>query len=257
MSLDRVGMPSRQSAGCRPSPFQEPVRDEPDGYAARHICPAPAPASPGSTTCSAAAWPATGCTCSRAARAPARPRSRCSSCWPAPQAGEAGIYVSLAETEQELRDGARSHGWTIDDKIEIFELVPPESVLDPDQHQSLLYSSDLELGETIKRIFEAIERVKPQARRDRQPVGDPPAGAELAALPPPDPGAEALFRAAQLDRDAARRPHHRNDRPRGAQHRAQRDPSRPAGADLWRRAAPAARRQVPRPERSAAAITTS
>ena len=77
-------------------------------------------------------------------------------------AGEAGIYVSLAETEHELREGAASHGWTIGEKVEIFELVPPESVLDPDQHQSLLYSSDLELGETIKRIFEAIDRLKPQ-----------------------------------------------------------------------------------------------
>jgi circadian clock protein KaiC len=76
--------------------------------------------------------------------------------------GEAGIYVSLAETEQELRDGARSHGWDIAKNIEIFELVPPESVLDPAQHQSLLYSSDLELGETTKRIFEAIERIKPK-----------------------------------------------------------------------------------------------
>lgn len=76
--------------------------------------------------------------------------------------GENGIYVSLAETEHELREGARSHGWTIPEEIEIFELVPPESVLDPEQHQSLLYSSDLELGETMQRIFEAIERLKPK-----------------------------------------------------------------------------------------------
>jgi circadian clock protein KaiC len=76
--------------------------------------------------------------------------------------GEAGIYVSLAETEQELRDGAKSYGWSISPLIEIFELVPPESVLDPDQQQSLLYSSDLELGETIKRILESIERVRPK-----------------------------------------------------------------------------------------------
>ncbi len=76
--------------------------------------------------------------------------------------GETGIYVSLAETEHELRAGARSHGWEIGENIEIFELVPPESVLDPNQHQSLLYSSDLELGEAITRVFEAIERVKPQ-----------------------------------------------------------------------------------------------
>jgi circadian clock protein KaiC len=78
------------------------------------------------------------------------------------EAREAGIYISLAETEHELREGARSHGWTIGPMIEIFELVPPESVLDPDQHQSLLYSSDLELGETIKRILAAIARLKPK-----------------------------------------------------------------------------------------------
>jgi len=78
------------------------------------------------------------------------------------RAGETGIYISLAETEHELRDGARSHGWIVDPSIEIFELVPPDSVLDPEQHQSLLYSSDLELGEAITRVFEAIERVRPQ-----------------------------------------------------------------------------------------------
>jgi circadian clock protein KaiC len=77
------------------------------------------------------------------------------------QAGEVGIYVSLAETENELRDGAKSHGWAIGDNLVICELVPPESVLDPDHHQSLLYSSDLELGETVQRIFDAIERLKP------------------------------------------------------------------------------------------------
>ena len=46
------------------------------------------------------------------------------------------------------------------DGIEVFELVPPESLLDDEQQQSLLYSSDLELGETTKRIFEAFERVQ-------------------------------------------------------------------------------------------------
>jgi circadian clock protein KaiC len=76
--------------------------------------------------------------------------------------GEVGLYVTLAETEQELRDGARSHGWEIDPLVEIVELISPDSALDPEQHQSLLYSSDLELGETIQRIFEAIERLKPK-----------------------------------------------------------------------------------------------
>lgn len=76
-------------------------------------------------------------------------------------AGERSLYITLSETEDELRVGAASHGWTLDG-IEVFELVPPESLLDDDQQQSLLYSSDLELGETTKRIFEAFEKVEPQ-----------------------------------------------------------------------------------------------
>jgi circadian clock protein KaiC len=76
------------------------------------------------------------------------------------RAGERGLYITLSETADELRTSARSHGWSLDD-IEIFELLPPESLLDEDQQQSLLYSSDLELGETTKRIFEAFETAKP------------------------------------------------------------------------------------------------
>ena len=75
-------------------------------------------------------------------------------------AKERSLYITLSETEDELRSGATSHGWSLAG-IDIFELVPPESLLDDEQQQSLLYSSDLELGETTKRIFEAFEKVKP------------------------------------------------------------------------------------------------
>jgi circadian clock protein KaiC len=77
------------------------------------------------------------------------------------RAGEKGLYITLSETDEELRDGAASHGWTLGEGIEVFELLPPESLLDSDQQQSLLYSSDLELGETTKQIFEAVERTQP------------------------------------------------------------------------------------------------
>jgi circadian clock protein KaiC len=76
-------------------------------------------------------------------------------------AGERTLYITLSETREELLDGADSHGWSIPDSVEIFELQPPESLLNPDQQQSLLYSSDLELGETTKLIFDAVERTKP------------------------------------------------------------------------------------------------
>ncbi len=77
------------------------------------------------------------------------------------QAGERTLYITLSETEEELRGTAQSHGWNLDG-IEIFALVPPESLLDEQQQQSLLYSSDLELGETTRMIFDAVERVSPQ-----------------------------------------------------------------------------------------------
>jgi circadian clock protein KaiC len=76
--------------------------------------------------------------------------------------GEKCLYITLSETERELRDSAASHGWALGQSIEIFELLPPESLLDSEQQQSLLYSSDLELGETTKQIFEVVERTKPQ-----------------------------------------------------------------------------------------------
>lgn len=75
--------------------------------------------------------------------------------------GERCLYITLSETEEELRETAASHQMQLSDNIEIFELVPPESLLDADQQQSLLYSSDLELGETTKMIFDAFERLQP------------------------------------------------------------------------------------------------
>jgi circadian clock protein KaiC len=77
-------------------------------------------------------------------------------------AGEKGLYITLSETEQELREGAASHGWELTGDVEIFELISAESLLDEKQQQSLLYSSDLELGETTKLIFEAMDRNHPK-----------------------------------------------------------------------------------------------
>ena len=75
--------------------------------------------------------------------------------------GETGLYVTLSETKEEINAVAVSHGWSLDSGIEVFELLPPESLLDSEQQQSLLYSSDLELGETTKQIFEAVDRIRP------------------------------------------------------------------------------------------------
>jgi len=77
------------------------------------------------------------------------------------EAGETGLYITLSETREELIAGAASHGWSFGENFHLFELAPPESFLDDQQQQSLLYSSDLELGETTRRIFDAFEQIRP------------------------------------------------------------------------------------------------
>ena len=74
--------------------------------------------------------------------------------------GERALYVTLSETAEELRAAAASHGWSLEG-IDVYELVPAESLLDEAQQQSLLYSSDLELGETTRLVIAELERVRP------------------------------------------------------------------------------------------------
>lgn len=74
--------------------------------------------------------------------------------------GEKCLYITLSESKRELRSVAERHGFSLQG-IEILELVPPELSLDPSQLQTLVHSSDLELGETVQSALAEIERVKP------------------------------------------------------------------------------------------------
>jgi circadian clock protein KaiC len=74
--------------------------------------------------------------------------------------GERSLYITLSESRNELLQVATTHGWDLEG-IEIFELVPPELSLDPDREQSIVYASDLELGETVKMVMEEVTRVAP------------------------------------------------------------------------------------------------
>jgi circadian clock protein KaiC len=73
--------------------------------------------------------------------------------------GESGLYITLSETETELRAAAASHGWSLDG-IDLFELVSEEG-LDPDSEQSVLHPSDVELGETTRGVMKQVEQSKP------------------------------------------------------------------------------------------------
>ena len=72
---------------------------------------------------------------------------------------EPGLYITLSETAAELRAVAAGHGWSLD-SINIFELVS-EAGLDADVEQSILHTSEVELGETTQRIIAEMQRLKP------------------------------------------------------------------------------------------------
>lgn len=74
--------------------------------------------------------------------------------------GERGLYVTLSETSAELRTVAASHGWDLDG-VEVFELVSNEG-LSPDLEQSILHPSQVELGETVRGVMSAVQRLQPQ-----------------------------------------------------------------------------------------------
>ena len=73
--------------------------------------------------------------------------------------GEVGLYITLSETAVELKEVAASHGWSLDG-VELFELVNDEG-LDPDNEQSILEPSEVELGETINGVRERVDALRP------------------------------------------------------------------------------------------------
>lgn len=75
-------------------------------------------------------------------------------------AGEKGLYITLSETEHELRTVAASHGWDLHG-LEVFELISTEG-LGPDAEQSILHPSEIELGETVRGVMAAVERLQPE-----------------------------------------------------------------------------------------------
>lgn len=74
--------------------------------------------------------------------------------------GQKCLYVTLSETLEELRDVAQSHGWTLDG-LDLLELDSIAERLDEGANYTVYHASDVELGETLRRIRAEVERVKP------------------------------------------------------------------------------------------------
>ena len=71
--------------------------------------------------------------------------------------GDKTLYITLSETAEELAAVAQTQEWNMEG-IEIFELGPPD---DAAHAQSVFHSSEVELGETTRLMFQKIDALKP------------------------------------------------------------------------------------------------
>lgn len=75
--------------------------------------------------------------------------------------GEAGLYVSLSETKDEIEVVARSHGWDLD-QIHLYELSTIEDQIRGDSESTFFHPSEIELNRTIGALLAEVERVQPR-----------------------------------------------------------------------------------------------
>ncbi|UKE49174.1 AAA family ATPase [Xanthomonas translucens] len=74
--------------------------------------------------------------------------------------GERVLYITLSETQRELSLVASRHGWSMN-QVDVFELVPPETALDPQRELTVFHPAEMELTETTKLIFDKVEQLNP------------------------------------------------------------------------------------------------
>jgi len=74
--------------------------------------------------------------------------------------GERTLWITMSETERELRSTARSHGWSLEG-VEICNLVVSDEMFRAEGKYSFFSPADVELNDTTKSVLDAVNRVKP------------------------------------------------------------------------------------------------
>src|SRR5262249_45079406 len=74
--------------------------------------------------------------------------------------GEPVLYVTLSETEEELRSVALAHGWDLEG-VTIHELSPAQDSIEPDEQYTMFHASEVELGTTLKSVLDVLDRLTP------------------------------------------------------------------------------------------------
>ncbi len=75
--------------------------------------------------------------------------------------GERALYITMSETEPEIREIATSHGWSLDG-LAMFELSALEQQTKLESQNTVFRPSDVELTETTRAILAFVEKTQPQ-----------------------------------------------------------------------------------------------
>jgi circadian clock protein KaiC len=74
--------------------------------------------------------------------------------------GEKCVYLTLSESERELRAVAASHGWSLDG-ITIYEHLVSERILRGERDTTMFHPAEIELGKTIASLLDKVEELAP------------------------------------------------------------------------------------------------
>jgi circadian clock protein KaiC len=74
--------------------------------------------------------------------------------------GERTLYVTLSETTDELTSAAASHGWDISG-VSMHDFTAMSEMVLPENEQSVFPRADVELGEVVTSIIEAVRAASP------------------------------------------------------------------------------------------------
>jgi circadian clock protein KaiC len=74
--------------------------------------------------------------------------------------GEKCLWITLSETERELHEIARSHGWDLEG-IDVLNLFVSQEMLNSQERYTFFSPADVELNDTTSAILEKVKAVRP------------------------------------------------------------------------------------------------
>lgn len=74
--------------------------------------------------------------------------------------GEEVVYITLAESREELAAVAASHGWDLEG-IHVHEVLPGEEMLAHEESEAMFHASEVEMADTLRTILQVVDERKP------------------------------------------------------------------------------------------------